>query len=170
MNNVCKLFSVAIVLIAFAQPASAVADENHDKWIDVLSIDWGVHQPGASTTMKDGKYKDKKGRYVVVKKGKVVTRGGNYRKYKPTRATADGRFLPARDLTREQGQKGVESDEIDVKTRAHKPGGGMTGQSRRRGGTVVEDMRDEQDDDDPVNVRPKPEKREGIEPDEIDDK
>lgn len=22
-------------------------DENHDKWIDVLSIDWGAHKPGA---------------------------------------------------------------------------------------------------------------------------
>ena len=25
-------------------------DENHDKWIDVLSIDWGVHKPGGGAT------------------------------------------------------------------------------------------------------------------------
>jgi type VI secretion system secreted protein Hcp len=25
-------------------------DENHDKWIDVLSIDWGIHKPGSGTT------------------------------------------------------------------------------------------------------------------------
>ncbi len=25
-------------------------DENHDKWIDVLSIDWGVHKPGGGST------------------------------------------------------------------------------------------------------------------------
>lgn len=23
------------------------ADDNHDKWIDVLSTDWGTHKPGA---------------------------------------------------------------------------------------------------------------------------
>ena len=25
-------------------------DQNHDKWIDVLSIDWGVHKPGGGAT------------------------------------------------------------------------------------------------------------------------
>ena len=25
-------------------------DENHDKWIDVLSIDWGAHKPGGGMT------------------------------------------------------------------------------------------------------------------------
>ena len=25
-------------------------DSNHDKWIDVLSIDWGIHKPGAGAT------------------------------------------------------------------------------------------------------------------------
>ena len=25
-------------------------DENHDKWIDVLSIDWGSHKPGGGAT------------------------------------------------------------------------------------------------------------------------
>lgn len=25
-------------------------DENHDKWIDVLSIDWGIHKPGGGAT------------------------------------------------------------------------------------------------------------------------
>ena len=25
-------------------------DENHDKWIDVLSIDWGMHKPGGGMT------------------------------------------------------------------------------------------------------------------------
>ena len=25
-------------------------DKNHEKWIDVLSIDWGVHRPGGGTT------------------------------------------------------------------------------------------------------------------------
>lgn len=25
-------------------------DENHDKWIDVLSIDWGIHRPGGGAT------------------------------------------------------------------------------------------------------------------------
>ena len=25
-------------------------DSNHDKWIDVLSIDWGAHKPGGGTT------------------------------------------------------------------------------------------------------------------------
>jgi type VI secretion system secreted protein Hcp len=25
-------------------------DTNHDKWIDVLSIDWGVHKPGGGMT------------------------------------------------------------------------------------------------------------------------
>jgi type VI secretion system Hcp family effector len=26
------------------------ADANHDKWIDVLSIDWGAHKPGGGAT------------------------------------------------------------------------------------------------------------------------
>ena len=26
------------------------ADANHDKWIDVLSIDWGMHRPGGGAT------------------------------------------------------------------------------------------------------------------------
>jgi type VI secretion system secreted protein Hcp len=25
-------------------------DSNHDKWIDVLSIDWGIHKPGGGAT------------------------------------------------------------------------------------------------------------------------
>ena len=25
-------------------------DSNHDKWIDVLSVDWGVHKPGGGAT------------------------------------------------------------------------------------------------------------------------
>ncbi len=25
-------------------------DDNHDKWIDVLSIDWGAHKPGGGAT------------------------------------------------------------------------------------------------------------------------
>lgn len=25
-------------------------DQNHDKWIDVLSIDWGAHKPGGGAT------------------------------------------------------------------------------------------------------------------------
>ncbi len=25
-------------------------DKNHDKWIDVLSIDWGIHKPGGGMT------------------------------------------------------------------------------------------------------------------------
>lgn len=25
-------------------------DENHDKWIDVLSVDWGAHKPGGGAT------------------------------------------------------------------------------------------------------------------------
>lgn len=25
-------------------------DSNHDKWIDILSVDWGVHKPGGGTT------------------------------------------------------------------------------------------------------------------------
>jgi len=25
-------------------------DENHDKWIDVLSVDWGIHRPGGGST------------------------------------------------------------------------------------------------------------------------
>ena len=25
-------------------------DSNHDKWIDVLSIDWGIHKPGGGMT------------------------------------------------------------------------------------------------------------------------
>jgi len=25
-------------------------DDNHDKWIDVLSIDWGAHKPGGGST------------------------------------------------------------------------------------------------------------------------
>lgn len=25
-------------------------DSNHDKWIDVLSIDWGIHKPGGGLT------------------------------------------------------------------------------------------------------------------------
>ena len=25
-------------------------DSNHDKWIDVLSVDWGAHKPGGGTT------------------------------------------------------------------------------------------------------------------------
>ncbi len=33
----------------FAAPSDgAVADYDHDKWIDVLAIDWGVSTPGAS--------------------------------------------------------------------------------------------------------------------------
>ena len=28
---------------------SRVDDADHDKWIDVLSIDWGAHKPGADT-------------------------------------------------------------------------------------------------------------------------
>lgn len=26
------------------------ADENHDKWVDVLSLDWGAHKPGGGAT------------------------------------------------------------------------------------------------------------------------
>ena len=27
-------------------------DENHDKWIDVLSLDWGMEHPGTGATGK----------------------------------------------------------------------------------------------------------------------
>ena len=27
-----------------------VKTSNHDKWIDVLSIDWGIHKPGGGMT------------------------------------------------------------------------------------------------------------------------
>ena len=25
-------------------------DENHDKWVDVVNIDWGIHKPGGGST------------------------------------------------------------------------------------------------------------------------
>ena len=25
-------------------------DQNHDKWIDVLNLDWGIHKPGGGAT------------------------------------------------------------------------------------------------------------------------
>ena len=54
-----------------------------------------------------------------------------------------GLLLPAVQKVRSSSaaSEGVEPDEIDAPKaqRAHKPGGGMTGQSRRRGSAVVEE-------------------------------
>ncbi len=131
MNTSLRVFSIAILLVAFAQPAVAAPDDNHDKWIDVLSIDWGTHTPGAKTDLKDGNYKDKKGRYIVVQRGKVVTRGWDYKKKEPIRGTAnkpqDTQVLqkplnksatpikPKRVKPKPRPQEGVEPDEIDNK-------------------------------------------------------
>lgn len=175
MKEILRLLCVGLAVISIVQIAPAVADDNHDKWIDVLSIDWGSHVPGASTSMGDGKYKDRSGRFVVVQNGKVAARGLDFKKYEdaattPARARPQnprgvappddgetrGLLLPAVQKVRDAAaksesssaspqvaprpQKGIEPDEIDVQTRVQQPAGNMTGQSRRRGAAVVEDM------------------------------
>ena len=65
-KQISKLMGLAIAAttMAFAIPNSADAavfakfdgidgeskDDKHDKWIDVLSIDWGAHKPGGGAT------------------------------------------------------------------------------------------------------------------------
>lgn len=126
MNTIRKVFGIAVALVAFAQLAVAGPDSSHEDWIDVMSIDWSMHTPGASTNLKDGQYKDRKGRYIVVKRGKVVTRGWDYTKKEAVRGKANKRqdtqqvqqplnksARPKR--VKPKPQEGIEPDEIDSK-------------------------------------------------------
>ena len=45
---VCNTYGAAY--IKFDGVDGESADANHDKWIDVLSIDWGSHKPSASSS------------------------------------------------------------------------------------------------------------------------
>ena len=149
MNTSLRVFSITVLLVVFAQPAVAGPDDNHDKWIDVLSIDWGSHQPGASTDLEDGNYKDKKGRYVVVQRGKVVTRGWDYRKKEPIRAKAT--------RTRPQGSKDIKTREDEEEASLLLP--------------AVQKVREAAPKKEPSRQRDvKPRPQEGVEPDEIDNR
>lgn len=91
-----KLFSVVLLSLMFAANAYAAAyvkydgidgeakDTSHDKWIDVLSIDYSAgklfvtKRNGEKVWLKQtGSYKTNDGRVFIVKNGKVIkqTRG-----------------------------------------------------------------------------------------------
>jgi len=177
MKFASQLFVTTALLFALAGPATASPDTDHDEWIDVLSIDWGSHKPGASTSMGDGKYKDERGRYMVVQNGKVVVRGWDYKKYKgagtPVRARPHGArdvktrddeeeaalLLPAVQGAREASQRSKPSSSSanEKPIAASRFGISMDGT----------EIGDEQEDP-KRKIRAKP--QEGVEPDEIDSK
>ncbi len=66
-------------------------DENHDKWIDVLSIDWGAHKPGATN--------DAARRRGDVKLGDItMTKGYDASSPKIMLACANGTHFPSVEL------------------------------------------------------------------------
>ena len=67
-------------------------DTNHDKWIDVLSIDWGAHKPGGGATGQSRR----RGAAVV----EDLTITFDYEKSSPKllEATLEGKVIPKLEI------------------------------------------------------------------------
>ncbi|NIA26641.1 MAG: hypothetical protein GWP02_01200 [Desulfobulbaceae bacterium] len=150
MKNTFKKASVFLIMTLLSMPLMA-GDDKHDKWIDVLSMDWGRAQVGASTRLDNGNYKTDTGQYLIVRGGKVTAKGPNYRLFKP-----DG--APVR-ASRKSGNESPKRVQAEKETQAAIF-------------VKIDDIKGESSDSDnkksPSRVRATPQK--GIEPDEIDAK
>jgi len=118
MKNYAKKGCVFLLMAVLSAPL--MADDKHDKWIDVLSIDWGSAQVGATTRLADGNYKTDRGQFLIVRGGKVAEKGPDYRRFKddgtPLRASVrkSGNESSAIGTLRATDSAGIEPDEIDA--------------------------------------------------------
>jgi len=154
MKNTFKKGTVFLVMALLSMPLMA-GDGKHDKWIDVLSIDWGRAQVGASSRLGDGNYKTDTGQYLIVSGGKVTAKGSDYRLFKP-----DG--TPVR-ASRKSGNESSAVATLRTQTEKETPAAvfvkieGIEGESS-----------DSSDKNSPSRIQAAPQK--GVEPDEIDAK
>jgi len=151
MKNKFKKVSVLLVMAALSMPLTASAGDPHKEWIDVLSIDWGRAQVGASSRLDNGNYKTDRGQYLIVRGGKVTAKGSDYRLFKP-----DG--TPVR-ASRKSGNESANRIQAEKETQAavFVKIKGIDGESS-----------DSKDKKSPSRVQAAPQK--GVEPDEIDAK
>ena len=66
MKLIAKIFAAAAAAAMLVSPAYAggylkvgdikgeSAQKDHDKWVDVLSVDWGAHKPGSGASSEPG--------------------------------------------------------------------------------------------------------------------
>jgi len=118
MKSHFVIIATAVSLMMFAVPASA----QRTVQTEMVSMDLSGYHTGATLDLKDGMYRDRKGRYVVVKNKRVVEKGNDFRTYKsrsgrraPTSAPTDvksnekpqkvGLLLPAVQQVREAPRK-----------------------------------------------------------------
>ncbi len=121
-----KLFNLVMVLLCVAFFSASVSaavflkfegvdgessDANHDKWIDVLSIDWGMHKPTNAT----GQSRRRGG--VIVEDMRFTT---NFNLASPAlmRALAIGQSLPSAEIHFVQTEDDRQTED-DQKTHVH---------------------------------------------------
>jgi hypothetical protein len=83
MKNYVSLMVVLLVLFAGVVPCMSNAEQSHEEWVEIQSVSWSQHQPGAATRLADGKYRTTQGQFLIVANGKVVAKGADYRTYRP---------------------------------------------------------------------------------------
>ena len=148
MRGGILLVCVLALLVALAIPGTSMAADGHEKWIEIDSVSWSRHQPGAATRLAPGHYRTPQGQFLVVAQGKVAAKGPDWRAYRPGKPAGGppgdvasrnpqqaGLLLPAVQKAQPAPdgapgpaaagrnvqtapQKGIEPDEIDLKTRA----------------------------------------------------
>ena len=163
MRGDIRQVCVLAFLVALALPGLSMAADRHDKWIEIDQVSWSRHQPGAATRLAPGHYRTPQGQFLVVAQGKVAAKGSDWRAYRPGKPAGASPGDVASDSPQQAGlllpavqkvqpaanaptapaaaagnvqaipQKGIEPDEIDLKTRAaDRPGAGPRPGSRAR--------------------------------------
>ena len=122
MKNAIRKALMFIVTAGLVLPLGAIADDGHKDWIVIESVSQADEETPKRVKEKED---DEEAALLLPAVQKV-------------RESAAKPGIEPDEIDAPKAQRGIEHEDIGV--RANKPGGGMTGQSRRRGAAVTEDL------------------------------